>query len=169
MASSASDCRRDIIHRWSLLVRLVRLQSRYPLDRAYPFWAPHWFRSPIHLPPIPQLPCGCLSHVVSGTSLFLYIHVKKKKKAKAYALLHSAASAIAANTLLRSLAGAVFPLFAQYMFASLKVNYAGTLLGCVALVLVPIPVAFWKYGHKLRARSKFAPTPKPQVQVDGEV
>lgn len=79
MASSASDCRRDIIHRWSLLVRMVRLQSRYPLDRAYPFWAPHWFRSPIHLPPIPQLPCGCLSHVVSGTSLFLYTHVKKKE------------------------------------------------------------------------------------------
>lgn len=93
----------------------------------------------------------------------------KKKKAKTYAPLHSAASAIAANTFLRSLAGAVFPLFAQYMFAALKVNYAGTLLGCVALVLVPIPVAFWKYGHKLRARSKFAPTPKPQVQVDGEV
>lgn len=102
--------------------------------------------------------------------LFISLYsCQKKKKAKAYALLHSAASAIAANTLLRSLAGAVFPLFAQYMFASLKVNYAGTLLGCVALVLVPIPVAFWKYGHKLRARSKFAPTPKPQVQVDGEV
>lgn len=94
---------------------------------------------------------------------------KKGKNAKTYAPLHSAASAIAANTFLRSLAGAVFPLFAQYMFASLKVNYAGTLLGCVALVLVPIPVAFWKYGHKLRARSKFAPTAKPQVQVDGEV
>lgn len=94
---------------------------------------------------------------------------KQKKKAKTYATLHSAASAIAANTFLRSLAGAVFPLFAQYMFAALKVNYTGTLLGCVALVLVPIPVAFWKYGHKLRARSKFAPTPKPQVEVDGEV
>lgn len=46
------------------------------------------------------------------------------------------------------------------MFQSLKVNYAGTLLGCVALVLVPIPIVFLKYGAKLRERSKFAPTPK---------
>jgi DHA1 family multidrug resistance protein-like MFS transporter len=70
----------------------------------------------------------------------------------------SAASAIAANTFLRSLAGAGFPLFSQYMFAALGVNWAGTLLGCVAAVLVPIPVIFYIYGHKIRERSAFAPT-----------
>lgn len=48
------------------------------------------------------------------------------------------------------------------MFDALGVNWAGTLLGCVALVLVPIPVVFWKYGAKIRARSKFAPTAKAQ-------
>ena len=74
----------------------------------------------------------------------------------------SAASAIAANTFLRSLAGAVFPLFATYMFNALHVNWAGTLLGCVAAVLVPIPVIFWKFGANIRARSKFAPTMKPK-------
>lgn len=74
---------------------------------------------------------------------------------------HSAASAIAANTFLRSIAGAVFPLFSMYMFNALGVNWAGTLLGCVALILVPIPVVFWKYGAKIRQRSKFAPTAKP--------
>ena len=72
----------------------------------------------------------------------------------------SAASAIAANTFLRSLAGAGFPLFSIYMFNALKVNWTGTLLGCVAAVLVPIPVIFFKFGSKIRARSKFAPTPK---------
>lgn len=84
--------------------------------------------------------------------------------------LRSAASAIAANTFLRSLAGCVFPLFATYMFDALKVNWTGTLLGCVALVLVPIPVVFYKFGHKLRARSSFAPTPKfsPPVADDAE-
>lgn len=46
------------------------------------------------------------------------------------------------------------------MFDALKVNYAGTLLGCVALVLIPIPVVFLKYGARIRARSKFAPTIK---------
>ena len=80
---------------------------------------------------------------------------------------HSAASAIAANTFLRSLAAAVFPLFATYMFDALKVNWTGTLLGCVALVLVPIPVLFYKYGEKLRARSSFAPMPKfPSPEAD---
>lgn len=80
-------------------------------------------------------------------------------------LSSSAASAIAANTFLRSLFGAVFPLFATYMFDALGVNWAGTLLGCVALILVPIPVVFWRYGAKIRARSKFAPTAKAQPML----
>ena len=48
------------------------------------------------------------------------------------------------------------------MFDALGVNWAGTLLGFVALLLVPIPVVFWRYGAKIRARSKFAPTAKAQ-------
>ncbi|KAL8804248.1 MAG: hypothetical protein Q9182_002702 [Xanthomendoza sp. 2 TL-2023] len=74
------------------------------------------------------------------------------------AYLMFAASAIAANTFLRSLCGAIFPLFATYMFQGLGVQWAGSLLGFVALALVPIPVIFWKYGARIRARSKFAPT-----------
>jgi len=77
------------------------------------------------------------------------------------AYLMFAASAIAANTFLRSLAGAGFPLFSQAMFSSLGVNWAGTLLGCVAVVLVPIPVIFLKYGQKIRAKSNFAPSFPP--------
>ncbi|KAL8704901.1 MAG: hypothetical protein Q9201_001969 [Fulgogasparrea decipioides] len=74
------------------------------------------------------------------------------------AYLMFAASAIAANTFLRSLYGAGFPLFSMYMFKALGVNWAGSLLGFVALALVPIPIVFWKYGARIRARSKFAPT-----------
>ena len=74
------------------------------------------------------------------------------------AYLMFAASAIAANTFMRSLAGAGFPLFSQYMFKALGVNWAGTLLGCVALVLVPIPVCFLIYGERIRQKSAFAPT-----------
>ncbi|KAL8836669.1 MAG: hypothetical protein Q9176_006183 [Flavoplaca citrina] len=77
------------------------------------------------------------------------------------AYLMFAASAIAANTFLRSLCGAAFPLFATYMFNGLGVQWAGSLLGFVALALIPIPVIFWKYGARIRARSTFAPiTPK---------
>jgi DHA1 family multidrug resistance protein-like MFS transporter len=74
------------------------------------------------------------------------------------AYLMFAASAIAANTFMRSLAGAGFPLFSQYMFKALGVNWAGTLLGCVALILVPIPVCFLIYGERIRQKSAFAPT-----------
>ena len=55
------------------------------------------------------------------------------------AYLMFAASAIAANTFMRSLAGAGFPLFATYMFDGMGIQWAGTLLGCVALLLVPYP------------------------------
>jgi DHA1 family multidrug resistance protein-like MFS transporter len=74
---------------------------------------------------------------------------------------HSAASAIAGNTLLRSLAGAGFPLFSSYMFNGMGIQWASTLLGCVAAALVPIPVVFYIYGHRIRKRSAFAPTPPP--------
>jgi MFS transporter, DHA1 family, multidrug resistance protein len=83
------------------------------------------------------------------------------------AYLMFAASAIAGNTFLRSLAGAGFPLFSQYMFKALGVEWAGTLLGCVALCLVPIPVAFLIYGERIRMKSSFAPT-KPMEPVSEE-
>lgn len=34
-----------------------------------------------------------------------------------------------------------------------------TLLGCVAAVLVPMPICFYLYGKKIRAKSNFAPAP----------
>ena len=44
------------------------------------------------------------------------------------------------------------------MFNNLGVQWAGTLLGCLALIMIPIPLGFIKYGPKLRARSKFSPS-----------
>ncbi|KAL2149452.1 hypothetical protein VTH82DRAFT_8103 [Thermothelomyces myriococcoides] len=74
------------------------------------------------------------------------------------AYLMFAASAIAGNTFLRSLAGAGFPLFSTYMFDGMGIEWASTLLGCVAAALVPIPIIFYFYGPKIRAKSAFAPT-----------
>lgn len=71
---------------------------------------------------------------------------------------NSAASVIAANTLLRSFAGGAFPLFAVQMFNNLGIQWAGTLLGCLAAIMIPIPIAFYIYGPKLRRKSKFTPT-----------
>jgi DHA1 family multidrug resistance protein-like MFS transporter len=66
-----------------------------------------------------------------------------------------AASALAGNTFLRSLCGAVFPLFADAMFHNLGTNWAGTVLGCIAVALIPVPILFYKYGKAIRKRSKY--------------
>ena len=52
------------------------------------------------------------------------------------------ASAIACNTFMRSSFGAAFPLFAPAMFNNLGINWAGTLIGCLAVVLIPGPILF---------------------------
>lgn len=70
--------------------------------------------------------------------------------------LFYAASAVAGNTLLRSAFGAAFPLFARPMFEKLTIKWAATLLGCVALVMIPVPFLFYKYGKRLRSGSKYA-------------
>lgn len=66
-------------------------------------------------------------------------------------------SALAANTLLRSFAGAAFPLFATQMYAKLGVPWATSLLAFLCVALIPVPIAFFMYGHKLRSMSKFSP------------
>ncbi|KAL8646567.1 MAG: hypothetical protein Q9210_006063 [Variospora velana] len=97
-----------------------------------------------------------LSGIMTGFGLLAIFLQSLNYLVDAYLMF--AASAIAANTFLRSIAGAVFPLFATYMFNALGVNWAGSLLGFVALALIPIPVVFWKYGARIRKRSAFAPT-----------
>lgn len=44
------------------------------------------------------------------------------------------------------------------MFENLGVQWAGTLLGCIAALLVPIPLAFLLWGKALRKKSRLAPT-----------
>ncbi|KAI9705368.1 MAG: hypothetical protein M1820_005198 [Bogoriella megaspora] len=68
-----------------------------------------------------------------------------------------AASAVSANTFLRSVLAAGFPLFAKPMFNGLGIGPAMSILGAVACVAIPIPFLFIKYGLRLRKKSKFAP------------
>ncbi|KAK9457407.1 major facilitator superfamily domain-containing protein [Dipodascopsis uninucleata] len=70
-----------------------------------------------------------------------------------------AASAIAANTIVRSAFAAGFPLFANGMFHNLKTQWAGTLLGCIGFAMIPVPFIFYKYGSRLRKYSRFSPQP----------
>ena len=55
------------------------------------------------------------------------------------------------------------------MFDNLGIQWAGTLLGCLATVCIPIPVCFYLFGKKLRQKSKFAPTMKPPKKDEEDV
>ncbi|KAG8534228.1 uncharacterized protein KY384_001072 [Bacidia gigantensis] len=68
-----------------------------------------------------------------------------------------AASALAATTVLRSLAGFGFPLFAPYMYNALNFGWGNSLLGFVGVGLgIPAPILLWIYGRKLREKSRYA-------------
>jgi DHA1 family multidrug resistance protein-like MFS transporter len=69
-------------------------------------------------------------------------------------IANRAASAVAANIILRSAVAAGFPLFSKQMFKNMGVQWAGTLLGCLAAVMIPIPILFRSYGPLLRSKSK---------------
>lgn len=68
-----------------------------------------------------------------------------------------AASAIGAATVLRSLAGFGFPLFAPSMYSALHYGWGNSLLGFIAVGLgIPAPFLLWFFGKKLRERSTYA-------------
>jgi len=71
-------------------------------------------------------------------------------------LMYSA-SALGATVIIRSGVGATFPLFTSQMFTRMGVNWAATVLGLVGLLLTCSLFMFFKFGSRIRARSKFAP------------
>jgi hypothetical protein len=67
-------------------------------------------------------------------------------------------SAMAAATFMRGTMAAAFPLFVTPMFHKMTVPWAMSFLGFLAAALVPVPVAFYYYGHLIRKSSKYCPT-----------
>ncbi|KAE8150402.1 major facilitator superfamily domain-containing protein [Aspergillus avenaceus] len=67
-----------------------------------------------------------------------------------------AASVLAANSVLRSIFGAVFPLFTTYMYKNLGIHWASSIPAFLAVACVPFPFLFYKYGAAIRARCKYA-------------
>ncbi|KAL8943693.1 MAG: hypothetical protein Q9216_000892 [Gyalolechia sp. 2 TL-2023] len=69
-----------------------------------------------------------------------------------------AASVLAANSVLRSIFGAVFPLFTTYMYDGLGIHWASSVPAFLALACVPFPFLLYKHGPGIRMRCKFART-----------
>lgn len=65
-------------------------------------------------------------------------------------------SALAANTFVRSLCAAAFPLFCKPLYERLGVGWATSVFGVLCVVMVPAPVLFWAYGERMRGWSRFA-------------
>ncbi|KAI5480505.1 MFS polyamine transporter [Pseudohyphozyma bogoriensis] len=66
------------------------------------------------------------------------------------------ASALAAKTFIRSLAGASVPLWIEYLYKGAGNAWAGSVFAFIAVGMMPIPFIFYKYGDKIRARSAMA-------------
>ncbi|EXJ69961.1 uncharacterized protein A1O5_07034 [Cladophialophora psammophila CBS 110553] len=67
-----------------------------------------------------------------------------------------AASVLAANSVLRSLFGAVFPLFTVQMFHNLGIHWASSIPAFLALACAPFPFVFYRYGESIRMKCKYA-------------
>ncbi|KAJ5142135.1 Vacuolar protein sorting-associated protein 62 [Penicillium atrosanguineum] len=67
-----------------------------------------------------------------------------------------AASALAANSFTRSTFGGVFPLFGIQMYNNLGYHWATSLLAFLTLAMAPFPYIFFKYGPRIRKKSRFA-------------
>ncbi|KAG9233193.1 major facilitator superfamily domain-containing protein [Amylocarpus encephaloides] len=67
-----------------------------------------------------------------------------------------AASSLAANSFARSSFGAAFPLFGVQMYHKLGDQWATSLLAFLTVAMMPFPYIFFKYGKKIRGKSRFA-------------
>ncbi|KAL2819914.1 major facilitator superfamily domain-containing protein [Aspergillus cavernicola] len=67
-----------------------------------------------------------------------------------------AASALSANSFARSSFGGIFPLFGIQMYNNLGYHWATSLLAFLTLVMAPFPYIFFRYGSRIRKKSRFA-------------
>ncbi|KAI0534773.1 major facilitator superfamily domain-containing protein [Xylaria digitata] len=66
-----------------------------------------------------------------------------------------AASAIAANTVVRSIFGVVLPLAGQPLYDKLGLGWGNTLLAFIALATAPLTWLIMKYGERIRSHPRF--------------
>ncbi|KAE8150969.1 major facilitator superfamily domain-containing protein [Aspergillus avenaceus] len=112
------------------------------------FWFAWTNTSPVHwiVPIIASAPFG-FGMVLVFLNIMTYL-------IDAYTIY--AASVLAANSIIRSCFGAVFPLFTTYMYADLGLHWASCVPAFLALACLPFPFVFYKYGAGIRRRCRYA-------------
>ncbi|KAJ0425582.1 MFS general substrate transporter [Aspergillus carlsbadensis] len=67
-----------------------------------------------------------------------------------------AASALGFMTVSRYCAAGGMTVVGIPFYSNMGVHYTLTILGCISVVMTPLPYVFWKFGHVIRGWSKFA-------------
>lgn len=99
--------------------------------------------------PVSMIGLACISFSSTDFSYVLFGYVTDSYG-------EYAASAVSALSTTRTIAAAVFPLFAYQMFSGLGTNLAAGILAAVATAFAFTPFLFLVYGSRLRHNSKMA-------------
>ena len=75
-----------------------------------------------------------------------------------------AASVLAGMSILRYMFGAVFPLFATFMYHELGIHWASSIPAFISVLCMPLPFLFYKYGAAIRTRCKYAALSQAYMQ-----
>lgn len=75
-----------------------------------------------------------------------------------------AASVLAANAVMRSSFGAIFPLFTTYMYRGLGIHWASSIPAFLTVLCMPFPFLFYRYGKEIRKRCKYAAQSEAYMQ-----
>ncbi|KAI9147835.1 Major facilitator superfamily multidrug transporter mdrA [Paramyrothecium foliicola] len=108
-----------------------------------------WTCLPASIHPVISIAIAGIPFGFGNTVSFIYC---AHYMANAYTIY--AASALAGNAVLRSIFGGVLPLAGPRMYEALTPQWAGTLVGLLEVLLIPIPFVLWRYGSHIRARSR---------------
>lgn len=93
--------------------------------------------------------CFCFGIVLNALYVSSYEYIIDSYGEKA-------SIALASVTMMRYLIAGGMVMAARPMYKGIGVHWTMTLLGCVAVVLVPAPYVLYKYGNGLREKSPFA-------------
>ncbi|KAH8881335.1 MFS general substrate transporter [Thozetella sp. PMI_491] len=96
----------------------------------------------------------CIGLVMVGTGFFTIFQAALNYLVDTFQ--QYAASAVAANTFLRSCFAGAFPLVVGPLYHNLGVGPGSSITGGFAALLIPVPFVFYRYGKQIRARSKWS-------------
>jgi DHA1 family multidrug resistance protein-like MFS transporter len=96
----------------------------------------------------------CIGLVMLGTGFFTIFQAALNYLVDTFTLY--AASAVAANTFLRSCFAGAFPLVVTPMYHNIGVGPSSSITGGFAALLIPVPFIFYIYGKGIRRRSKWS-------------